>query len=113
MSERKPTLHEFDHADILAARTKMVYNTVNEVLVQIHNNLLEELYAAPDCSEFYFVLQGYPDDVIGLVIKSLQESWQVEYNHDERRLVLELPKVMSECPDFTGNATQPSVVQPL
>lgn len=107
----------FSPDEVLAARDEKAAQIVKEVLEEMKDELTRELLETPELEEYYFDFAGHPDEVIGLVVRAMKDAgWQATYKHGsggERRLTLQLPRVTSLCPEFTGTNTQPSTVAPL
>lgn len=104
----------FEPSDIMHDRAIRVNALVSEILVHIRKEMAEELTQFPETSEYSFTFQNFPDDAVGLVLGQLNKrGWKFKYNNDAREVIIELPMVCSQCPEFTGTNAQPSTVKPL
>ena len=102
-------------SEIIYRREQAIINRAREVVREMEADLVEELIRCPETDSYYWEFEGYPGEVIGLVVNAWKAAgWTVAYNHTERKVTISaLAPIQSVCPEFSGNATAISAVKPL
>jgi len=101
--------------ELIARRQRTIIDRARDMVREMEADLVEELIRCPETDSYYWEFEGYPGEVVGLVVNAWKAAgWKVAYNHAERKITISvLAPITSVCPEFSGNATAISAVKPL